>query len=102
MIGDPVPEAARIELERLGGRWRTLPLDQALRAAPALRALARAYADEIGAAEAATPGVIADLGPAAAYDQLVTLTYDAARALDDVRREQLADELARLRRGLAG
>jgi hypothetical protein len=74
----PVPEAARVELERLGARWRRLPLPQALRLAPALRALAQRFADECANGTAAA-AKIPDLGPAAAYDQLVTLTYDVAR-----------------------
>lgn len=127
----PVPEAARVELERLGARWRTLPLPQALRHAPALRALAQRFADECaGRPSAQLPGAgsptrgdasqdgtswrpqgdgtsgspqIPDLGPAAAYDQLVTLTYDVARhrsTRDPESGAALATELARLRQRL--
>lgn len=96
----PVPDAARAELERLGARWHTLPLPRALAHAPALRALAQEFADEC----ASTPGAaqIPDLGPAAAYDQLVTLTYDVAqhRAPQPNAREALAERLAQLRQAL--
>lgn len=127
LLPHPVPEAARVELERLGARWRTLPLAQALAHAPALRALAQAYADECtggagdgdgagtagaddagpaGADDAGTPGAsgtpgaarLPDLGPATAYNQLRTLTYDVAQRRDDAGRETLAAELAELRR----
>lgn len=121
---DPVPADARVELERLGARWRTLPLPQALRHAPALRALAGEFAAECvpdatvaeprGAAASGTPGAapprtaaaasIPDLGPAAAYDQLAALTFEVARRLEaaDARESLagLADRLARLRRSI--
>lgn len=125
MIVDPVPPAARIELERLGARWRTLPLPQALGHAPKLRAQAQRYADELsaraaapdplapgaaapgaaaadGPAPAARPAPLPDLGPATAYDQLVVLTYDLSRVIarDADRVALLVEELAELRRSL--
>ena len=94
-----MPAAARVELERLGARWRTLPLPQALRHAPTLRGLAARYAAECaGRPGAHDAPVIPDLGPAAAYDQLVTLTYDVARHRGPAGRAALAGELAELRR----
>lgn len=94
--GSPVPDEVAAELERVGRRWQQLPLDHALRAAPALRALAQELADAL-AGESAPP--ITDLGPAASYDQLAVLTYDACaagRAVD----LRLPERLADVRRGL--
>lgn len=112
----PLPDAARTELERLGARWRTLPLAQALRCAPALRHLAQRYADEcacgpdgrsdggahVGSESPDHGPRIPDLGPATAYDQLRVLAYDAARRRDAAGRDRLADELAALRREVSG
>lgn len=95
-----MPRAARDELERLGGRWRTLPLDQALRAAPKLRSLAQSYARESAPPEG-LPITIPDLGPATAYDQLVVLTYDVARCRSAAGQARIVEELAELRRHIA-
>lgn len=103
MLTDPVPAAARTELERLGRRWQTLPLAQALLAAPALRQLAQQYADEL-ATHADRPGEpaaqIPDLGPATSYDQLVVLVYEVARSRAGRDRDALVEDLARVRREL--
>lgn len=92
----PVPDAVAAELERVARRWHQLPLDHALSAAPALRALAQELA--VAAGESRDHS-IDDLGPAAAYDQLAVLTYDACAAglADDLR---LAHRLSALRRAL--
>lgn len=95
----PVPDAVAAELERVARRWQQLPLDHALSAAPALRSLAQDLADATTAAGGARSGRIEDLGPAAAYDQLAVVTYDAcAGGLADELR--LAARLADLRRTL--
>ena len=93
-----LPEAVRIELERLDGRWRQLPLDQALRAVPTVRVLLQALADEAGAASGMPPAAVPDLGPAVVVDQVRVLTFDAIQAGLG---EGLADRLADLRRSLA-
>ena len=93
-----VPDPVRIELERLDGRWRQLPLDQAFRAVPAVRALVQALADEVAAARGMPPAPVPDHGPAVALDQLRVMAFDAVQAgLDHLLAERLAD----LRRTLA-
>lgn len=91
MTSDPVPPAARTELERLARRWQQLPLDRALRCVPAVRALAQRYADAIGG------GPLPDLGPAVALDQLVVTAYDLAAAGQP---DGLESDLTQLRRTL--
>ena len=90
-----LPEAVRIELERLDGRWRQLPLDQALRAVPIVRVLLQALADEARAASGMPPAPVPDLGPAVVVDQVRVLTFDAVQAGLS---EGLADRLGDLRR----
>ena len=93
-----VPDPVRIELERLDGRWRQLPLDLALRAVPAVRALVQALADEVAAARGMPSAPVPDLGPAVALDQLRVMAFDAVQAgLGHLLAERLAD----LRRTLA-
>ena len=93
-----VPDPARIELERLDERWRQLPLDRALRAVPAVRALLQAIADEVAATRAMPLVPVPDLGPAVVVDQVRVLTFDAVQA---GLAEGLAERLADLRRSLA-
>jgi len=93
-----VPDAVRVELERLDGRWRQLPLDQALRAVPAVRALVQALADEVAAARGMPSAPVPDLGPAVALDQLRVMAFDAVQAGLG---QPLAERLANLRRTLA-
>ena len=93
-----VPDPARIELERLDERWRQLPLDRALRAVPAVRALVQALADEVAAARGMPSAPVPDLGPAVALDQLRVMTFDAVQAGLG---QPLAERLADLRRTLA-
>jgi hypothetical protein len=93
-----VPDPVRIELERLDGRWRQLPLDQAFRAVPAVRALVQALADEVAAARGMPPAPVPDLGPAVVLDQLRVMAFDAVQASLD---HLLAERLADLRRTLA-
>ncbi len=75
-IVDPVPAGIRTELERLGERWRTLPLDRALCHASALRAAAERCAELLPNTYGAPTELVRDLGPACALDQLSTLAYD--------------------------
>lgn len=103
VIGDPVPGGIRRELERLGERWRMLPLDRALRHAPALREVADECAAQlpgIGGAHAR----VHDLGPACALDQLTVLVYDLCahrvHAPDGVWATSLAARLAAARAAL--
>lgn len=94
MTVDPVPTAARTELERLARRWQQLPLDRALAAVPAVRALAQDFADD-AAPTAQGDGRLPDLGPAVVMDQLVVTAYDLAQR---GRGDDLAQRLAQLRR----
>lgn len=90
MSTDPLPPAARSELERLGVRWQQLPLARALPHVPALRALAQSFADEAADAARLPRCELPDLGSATAFDQLVVTAYDLStvpgrrrRATDD-------------------
>lgn len=104
---DPVPVAARTELERLARRWQQLPLDRALAHVPAVRALAQRYADLAGQRSAHPAGPrpvdarqhreVPDLGPGSVIDQLTVTTYDLA-ATHPGHAARLAEELADLRR----
>lgn len=95
--GSPVPRRAQDELRRLGERWRTLPLAQALRYAGQVLALAQSLADRVAVAEGRSTVTVPDLGPAVLVDQVRVLSFDASAAgLAD----GLADELAGLRRAL--
>lgn len=91
MPDDPVPLAARRELERLARRWQQLPLDRALQCVPAVRDLAQHFADRAGA----PGGPLPDLGPAVVIDQLVVTAYDLAAAGGG---GDVAQQLAALRR----
>ncbi len=92
-----VPDAVRVELERLDGRWRQLPLDQALRAVADVHELVQALADDVAAAGGIPPALVPDLGPAVVMDQLRVLTYDAVQAGLVI---GLPERLAALRRAL--
>lgn len=105
VISDPVPRAIRTELERLGERWQTLPLAQALARAPALREVAQGCADHLPPPDRApTEPLVRDLGPACAYDQLSALVYDLCRhrASDPAGSwaASLAEQIAALRSAL--
>ncbi len=105
VISDLVPRAIRTELERLGERWQTLPLAQALAHAPALREVAQDCADHLPPPDRApTEPLVRDLGPACAYDQLSTLVYDLCghRASDAAGpwAASLAEQIAALRSAL--
>lgn len=76
----PVPRPVREELERLGDRWRALPVAQAGLHAARLHALAQALADQVAARAGSRRAVVPDLGPAVALDQVAVLVYDAASA----------------------
>ncbi|GAB94076.1 hypothetical protein BJY21_003405 [Kineosphaera limosa] len=103
MIDDPVPPAARRELERLARRWQQLPLDRALRCVPAVHALAQRFADQ-AVAPSLTGDRLPDLGPAVVIDQLIVTTHDlaAARAATPTAEPtvDIAAELAALRRDI--
>lgn len=64
---------ARIELERVVRRWRTLPLDHALAASPAMREVVEALARDL----VGRPARVPDLGPAVLADQLRVVVHDA-------------------------
>ena len=66
-------EEARIELERVVRRWRTLPLDHALSASAAVRDVLERLARDLDGAPASVP----DLGPAVLAEQLRVIVYDA-------------------------
>jgi len=87
----PVPEEARLELDRLGRRWRELPLPAAEAGMPPIRAALDDLAARVG------PEPVPDLGPGVVIDQLVVLVWDAYAA---GRGDGVPDLLAGLRRGL--
>ena len=94
-----LPAQVARELDRLGERWRQLPLTQAVSAVSAVRALAQALADE-AAARTGMPAVpLPDLGPAVALDQLRVTVWDALAA-GVVDEAGLVDRLVQLRRSL--
>ena len=93
----PVLQGVQDELQRLGERWQTLPLTQALRHAGGIHTFVQALADRIAQASATPPPAVPDLGPAVVIDQLRVLVYDACAAgLGD----GLEEALAGLRRSL--
>jgi hypothetical protein len=94
-----LPPELRVELDRLGERWRQLPLTQAVSSSSGVRALAQALADEVADAESMPRALLPDLGPAVALDELRVTVWDAVQAgvLDG-----LVERLAVLRRYLAG
>ncbi|WP_406832138.1 hypothetical protein ABEG17_04750 [Pedococcus sp. KACC 23699] len=69
----PVPQEVSDALQRVVRRWQQLPLDHALRCAPAVRAL---LADLAGDDAPLLP----DLGPGVLMDQLAVLVFDACAA----------------------
>ncbi len=87
----PVPEEARLELDRLGRRWRELPLPAAEAGQPSVRAALEHLAARVG------PEPVPDLGPGVALDQLVVLVWDAYAA---GRGDGIPELLAGLRRSL--
>ncbi|QIM21683.1 hypothetical protein G7075_12035 [Phycicoccus sp. HDW14] len=91
---DPVPEAARGELERIRRRWSELPLARAEAAAPAVREVVEALA-----ARTAPDTPVPDLGPAALVDQLAVVVWDAC-ATGAVDGPALTEQLTALRRAL--
>ena len=93
-----LPDPVRVELERLDGRWRQLPLDQALRALPGVHAFVQHLADEVAAASGMPSAPVPDLGPAVIVDQVRVMVFDMLKA---GRPEGLADRLAALRRQLS-
>jgi hypothetical protein len=96
--GDLLPRQVQDELRRLGERWRTLPLAQALQYAGRVHALAQDLADRVAAREGRASVPVPDLGPGVLVDQLRVLAYDATAA---GLAAGLAEELAALRRDLA-
>lgn len=92
-------EIIRVELERVARRWQQLPLDHALRAAPAVLALTRQLADTVRVARGSQPVPVPDLGPAVVVDQLRVLVYDARRT-GVLPAADLAARLQELRRTL--
>lgn len=99
---DPVPAAARTDLERLSRRWHELPLGQALSAVVAVRDLAQRYADEVADARGWSRRRLPDVPPAAVPDQLIVTTYDVCvlRAETSTAMADVVDSLAALRRSL--
>jgi hypothetical protein len=99
----PVPDRVADELARVARRWQDLPLDDALRRLPAVRALVEELAGE----------PVPDLGPGVVIDQLTVVVYDACRAASALppgegatdtysprRLDGIRDRLAELRRSL--
>jgi hypothetical protein len=91
---DPVPAAARTELDRIRRRWSELSLDRAEAAAPAVRDLV-----EQVAAHTAPDTPVPDLGPAVLVDQLAVVVWDACAA-GRIEPADLIERLATLRRDL--
>lgn len=95
-----LPRAIEDELSRIARRWRELPADRAVGAAPVLRRAVTAYA------ALSHPGIpVPDLGEAALPDQLRVVVYDAvtgaaAGGLVAAIDSSPAEELAALRRSL--
>lgn len=73
MTDRPVPDRLGDELSRLVWRWHQLPLDQA-----------HSHSAELRAAAATLLGVaqLADLGPAAALDQVRVAAYETVQRAD--------------------
>lgn len=65
-----VPDEVADELTRISRRWQELPLDDARRRLPEVRALVEELARE----------PVPDLGPGVVIDQLTVVVYDACRA----------------------
>ena len=95
----PVPDEVADELARVARRWQQLPLDDARRRLPEVRALVEELAGE----------PVPDLGPGVVIDQLRVVVYDACRAgtksgeraPDAARRlDGIRERLAELRRSL--
>lgn len=75
-----LPDDVSVELERVVRRWQQLPLDHALAASGAVRALAQDLADEAAAAAGRSPSPLPDLGPATALHQLQVTVRDLCLA----------------------
>lgn len=88
----PVPPEVTDELDRLVRRWQQLPLDRAVAAFPAVRAVVLELAGED----------VPDHGPAVVMDQLRVMAYD--RCVEGMPSADLAaalaSRLADLRRAL--
>ncbi len=96
-----VPDAVRVELERLAERWRQLPLDRALAAFPAAHAFAQSLADEAARTLGMPSAHLPDLGPAVVLDQVRVLVHDLVQAGPPGGAADLSERLAVLRRRLA-
>jgi len=98
----PVPDEVATELQRVVGRWRQLPLDNALSYAGRVRALVQSLADGVAEANGVPTSAVPDCGPATLMDQLTVMVYDAsATAVTSTPvASTLADDLASLRREL--
>ncbi len=94
----PVPRGVQVELQRLGERWQTLPLTQALRYAGSVHSLVQSLAERVARAGGTSVEHVPDLGPAVVLDQLRVLVYDACAAGLGA---GLEEALAALRRALA-
>ncbi|MBM6402057.1 hypothetical protein [Phycicoccus sonneratiae] len=91
---DPVPEAARVELDRIRRRWSELSVDRANLAGPLVRELVEAVA------ATTAPGTpVPDLGSAVLVDQLAVVVWDACAA-DAIDGADLSERLTALRRAL--
>ncbi|GMA20555.1 hypothetical protein MM440_09910 [Arsenicicoccus piscis] len=88
-------DLVRTELDRVARRWRDLPVDRALAAAPGLRRLAQELADETAARQGRPVRELPDLGPAVLLDQLLVTCFDATEA--GVEQAGLAQRLSTLR-----
>ncbi len=99
---DPVPAAARLDLERLSRRWHELPLARALSAAVAVRSLAQRFADEVADTRGWARRALPEVPPASVPDQLIVTTYDVCllRAEGTTSMVDIVDALAALRRAL--
>ena len=84
------------------GRWRQLPLDQALFRCDRVRALVQALADRVAEASGVGSSVVPDCGPATVMDQLTVMVHDAsaAAATSTAGTSTLVADLASLRREL--
>ncbi len=92
---DPVPAAARTELDRIRRRWSELPEARAAAAAPTVRELVEAVA-----ARTAPGTPVPDLGTAVLVDQLAVVVWDACAAEGSAPAAHLTEQLTALRRAL--
>ena len=96
-VPDPLPPAARTDLERLVRRWHELPSDRALAVVPEVIALAQRFADEAARLAGRSAVPLPDLHPASVPDALTVTAYDLVRA-DPARADAVTAALAALRR----